>query len=140
MAGMSNNDALAPVVGSQPVCFNEASRIARFLEAENAEDVWMIDISVRSGFADYFLIGTAASFGQLRGLVRNLDEQLAALGIHVKGTKRTVTEDDNWVLIDCGDFIVHLMTKPAREFYALERLWFDCPRVNPADGSVIPRA
>ena len=112
-------------------------RIARFLDAQKGLEPVILDISQQSGFADYFIIVTVTSIGHLRGLLRNLDDELSAIGIHTKSTKRSVTEDEQWVLVDCGDFIIHLMTKPAREFYALEKLWFESPHVELASGQLV---
>lgn len=103
---------------------------ARFLEGEKAADVLVVDIGLQSSFADFFVIATAQSLGHLRGLVKNIDGPLAAHGLGAKGTKRGVNEDDNWILLDCGDFLIHLMTAEAREFYDLEKLWFESPRVD----------
>ena len=113
-------------------------QIARFLNDQKATDVTLIDISKQSGFADYFVIATVSSFGQLRGLLKNLDDELATAGVHTKGTKRSLTEDEQWILVDCADFIVHLMTKPARDFYALEKLWFESPHLDIATGEALP--
>ena len=102
---------------------------ARFLRDEKAQDVQVLQVSVRSSFADFFVIATAQSAGQLKGFVRNVDEVLARHGVRAKGGKRSVNDDDTWVLLDCGEFIVHLMLREAREFYDLEKLWFDSPRL-----------
>jgi ribosome-associated protein len=102
---------------------------ARFLIDEKAVDVQVLQVSERSSFADFFVLATASSSGHLRGLVRNLDEVLARHGVWAKGGRRGVNEDDTWILLDCGDFIVHLMLQEAREFYDLEKLWFDSPRL-----------
>ena len=103
---------------------------AKFLDNEKALDVVVLDIGNQCSFADFFVIATAQSLGHLRGLVKNIDEIFAAHDIGARGTKRGVHEDDNWILLDCGDFLVHLMTQEAREFYNLEKLWFESPRVN----------
>lgn len=133
MAGMSKND-------EAPACKPVVLALARFLEEVKAEDVVVLDISARSGFADYFVIAGANSHGQLRGFTRQADEELMKHGVHPRGARRNLADDETWVLLDCDDFIIHLMLKPARDFYALEKLWFDCPRIDPATGEVMAGA
>lgn len=123
MAGMSNVNAVL--------------KVSTFLIDAKAQDVLVLDISKQSGFADYFVIATLNSFGQLRGLLKNLDDELMDMGIHTKGAKKSLNDDDTWVLLDCGDFIIHLMLKAARDFYALEKLWHDSPRLDPTSGEVL---
>ncbi len=101
----------------------------RLLRDEKAADVQILHVSERASFADFFIIASAQSQGQLRGYVRNLDELLAKHNIRAKGGKRAVNDDDTWVLLDCGNIIIHLMMPDAREFYDLEKLWSDCPRL-----------
>lgn len=102
----------------------------RVLDEQKAKDVVLLDIAARSGFADYFVIAGALSHGHLKGLLRSVDEFLASEGIHGRGSKRGPLEDENWLLIDCGNFIIHLMNDQAREFYALEKLWFESPQLD----------
>lgn len=136
MAGMSRkteNDtgSAAAVAGSHTELgsWTAVRDCARFLIDEKAGDVQILQVTARSSFADFFIIATAQSFGHLKGLVRNVDEVLARHEVWAKGGKRGVNEDDTWVLLDCGDFIIHLMMQEAREFYDLEKLWFDSPRL-----------
>jgi len=110
---------------------------ARFLRDEKASEVCVIDISKQSGFADFFVVATVNSFGALRGLIKNLDGKLAELGVKARGAKKTINEDDCWILLDCADFIVHLMTQQAREFYALEKLWFESPKLDLDSGEAL---
>lgn len=102
----------------------------RVLEAQKASDVVLLDISARSGFADYFIIAGATSQGHLRGLLKETDTYLMEHGIHGRGTKRGAMDDESWILLDCENIIIHLMNAQAREFYALEKLWYESPRIN----------
>ena len=118
---------------SEPQCTPVVMGLATFLSDARAQDVMVYDISQKTGYADYAVLATVSSFGQLRGLVKNVDDELMAHGIHPRGAKKNLDEDTTWVLLDCSDFIVHLMTSPARDFYALEKIWTDCPRVYPGE-------
>jgi len=102
---------------------------AQLLMDEKATDVQVLQVNARASFADFFILATANSIGQLRGYVRVVDEVLAKHQLRAKGGKRAVNDDDTWILLDCGDFVIHLMLKEAREFYDLEKLWFDCPHL-----------
>jgi ribosome-associated protein len=132
MSQKTENTGNAAVGGGDYSAFGSwgaVSECARFLMDEKAQDVQVLQVAARSSFADFFIIATAQSLGHLKGLVRNVDEVLAKHDIRAKGGKRSVNDDDTWVLLDCGDFIVHLMMREAREFYDLEKLWFDSPRL-----------
>jgi ribosome-associated protein len=127
MAGMSDKN-------SSPACTQVVLDLARFLIDSKAQDVQILDISKRSGYADYLIIATVNSVGQMRGLVKNTDDELMVHGIHARGARRVIRDDDEWVLLDCADFIIHFMTKTARDFYALERLWIEGGRLDPLTG------
>lgn len=77
-----------------------------------------------SSFTDYFVISTARSMTHLGGLHRRVEEYLSRHD--VKPFNRHKRSDENeWTLLDFGFIVVHLMTEEMREFYELERLWFN---------------
>jgi ribosome-associated protein len=98
--------------------------LAREIADHNGEDTVLIDLSGRNSWTDYFLITTVSSSGHLKGLVRNVREKLSQLDIEMLHSHKRISED-GWELIDCGFLVIHLMTKEMREFYDLERLWFE---------------
>ncbi len=95
-----------------------------FLTEQRAQDVTVIDLKGKSSIADYFIIATVTSYAQLKGLVKNVQDFFHTEDIYCKSGGKHLSEDV-WTLLDCDYFIVHFMTKEAREFYALERLWFE---------------
>jgi ribosome-associated protein len=98
-------------------------RIAAFLDEHKGRNTVALYIGETSTFTDYFVITTINSPGHLRGLFRQLKEFLAANEIEpLHGHKKY--EDERWVLIDCGDVVLHLMDEETRDFYELEKLWF----------------
>ena len=102
--------------------------IAQVLYDKKSEDIDIIDISEKSGFADYFVIATARSLRQLKSLADELEDKLEQEGVfvrHVEGLN-----DSGWVLMDYGDIIVNLFTQEQRVHYFIERLWSDCPVVE----------
>jgi ribosome-associated protein len=112
-----------------------ALALARVLADHNGADVVVLDVAAQAGWTDRFVIATATSSAHLRGLARFVDEELAKLGL-ARLNRSTFSEDDEWLLIDLGIVVVHVMTERARAFYELEKLWFQSPavKVEPSGG------
>jgi ribosome-associated protein len=100
--------------------------LARVLAEHRGEGCLVLDLGAASGWTDFFVIATATSSAHMRGLLRFVDEYVAQNGITRLNTPR-VSDDEEWVLFDLGDVVVHLMTAQARSFYELEKLWFQAP-------------
>lgn len=96
---------------------------ARLLEEHKGRRTVVLDISRVSSISDFFVIATAGSTGHLRGLMRRVDDYLAAEGITLLGIRHRSVES-GWILRDCGFMVVHLMTEEMRDFYDLDSLWF----------------
>ena len=105
-------------------------RVAEALAEQQGQDTIALDVRENSDFADYLIITTARSQTHLNGLYRRAHEELDSHGRTPRQSVKRVSES-GWVLLDCDDIIVHLMLKEQREFYELERLWFDAIRVFP---------
>ena len=103
---------------------------ARLISEHLAEDTVVLDITGISSFADFFVIGTARSSAHLEGLHRELERFLKSAGIHPRNGGRKAHGDSGWLLLDCGELVIHLMEREQREFYDLERLWFKAERVT----------
>jgi len=92
----------------------------------------VLDLREIASFTDYFVITSGANARQVQAIADAVIEQLKK-----QGTRALRTEGYNtgeWVLVDYGDFIVHVFDNKARQFYDLERLWRDAARVQlPAD-------
>ena len=97
--------------------------IASILDEHRGENTVAIYIGDQSSFTDYFIITTVTSNAHLKGLYRELRTYLSENGIEPLHKTKGFNEE-NWVLIDCGYFVIHLMDSEMREFYELERLWF----------------
>jgi ribosome-associated protein len=100
-----------------------AFAIAAEIADHKGADVVVMDVSALAGWTDRFVIATATSSVHLRGLERVAVEAAAALGLD-RLHKGSSAADDEWLLVDLGDVVVHLMTESARGFYELEKLWF----------------
>ena len=81
---------------------------------------------------DAFLLCSAANDRQVKSVVDEVEDRLRALG--AKPVRREGERDGRWVLLDYADIVVHVQHSEERAFYALERLWRDCPVIPlPAD-------
>ncbi len=97
--------------------------IARLLEDHKGQDTIALYIGKQSSFTDYFIITTVNSEAHLKGLNRELMNYLSSKSIKPFHRTKGISEE-NWLLIDCGDFVIHLMNSEMRKFYELERLWY----------------
>ena len=98
-------------------------QIARLLEEHRGDDVLIMYIGEMSNWTDFFIISTVRSSAHLKGLLRALNTFFSKNNIEPLHPHKSL-KDEGWVLIDCGDFIIHLMQKEQRDFYELEKLWF----------------
>ncbi len=104
-----------------------AKKMGRILSEKKAEDISIIDINERSGFADFMLIATANNERHLKALTEDLEYLLNREDIHVRRVEGK--EDSGWILMDYGDIIVNIMTAEARSRYDVERIWEDCRKI-----------
>jgi ribosome-associated protein len=98
-----------------------------------ASDIVAFDVSDRLVITDCFVIASAPNDRQVRAIVDNVEEQLRRRG--AKPVRREGVQEARWVLLDYVDLVVHVMHDEERRFYALERLWKDCPPLPLPDGA-----
>ena len=91
------------------------------LEGLKAQDIVTLDVMERTSVTDYMIIATGTSSRHVQAVADNVSEKAKAAGMMPLGSEGRGNSD--WVLIDLGDVIVHVMTAQAREHYDLERLW-----------------
>jgi ribosome-associated protein len=99
-----------------------------------ATDVVLLDVSDRLVITDVFVIASAPNERQVESIVDAVEERLRRDG--VKPMRREGERDGRWVLLDYVDVVVHVQHAEERAFYALERLWKDCPVISFVDLSV----
>jgi ribosome-associated protein len=93
------------------------------LDDDKAEDVVTIDLRGRSSIADHMVIASGRSARQVSAMAEKLADRFkTATGRSARSEGRGVGD---WVLIDCGDVIVHLFRPEIRAFYQLEKMWMD---------------
>ncbi len=107
-----------------------ALTIAQRLAEKQAKDIVVLDVSGPFVISDYFVIATVQSTRQAQSIAKELDVEIKATrGRRRNNTGGLETEESNWVLLDFDDIVVHVFLPEAREYYGLETLWADVPRV-----------
>lgn len=107
-----------------------ATVAARAAADKLGNDVLVIDVSEHLVITDCFVIASASNERQVNAIVDEIEDKMRAAG-H-KPARREGTREGRWTLLDYVDIVVHVQHTDEREFYALERLWRDCP-VVPVD-------
>ncbi|MDH4084756.1 MAG: ribosome silencing factor [Nitrospira sp.] len=105
---------------------------------KKALDVQVLHVAPLTSIADYLVIGSAESDRQTRAVADSIVDELSRIGqrpLSIEGTA-----SGQWVLIDFGDVVTHVMRQDSRAHYALERLWSDAQRVPIPDESSTPTA
>lgn len=93
----------------------------RAAESKKASDITVLDLRGVASFADFFVIATGANTRQNQTIADEVEKQLAILG--ERPTSAEGYQSGDWILMDYGDLIVHVMSPQSRAFYDLERLW-----------------
>lgn len=102
----------------------------RALEEKKAYQLLALDVSERTSIADAFVICSVGSQRQAQAVADEVDRALVAQGIRALSVEGY--PQGTWILMDYGDFILHVFQEERREFYGLERLWGDAPAITVA--------
>ncbi|MCW2788468.1 MAG: rsfS [Aeromicrobium sp.] len=94
-------------------------------EDKLAQDLVAFDVSELLAITDVFLLCSASSARQVRAIQDAIEERMISLG--AKAVRREGEREGRWILLDFQDIVVHVQHQEERVFYALERLWSDCP-------------
>ena len=93
-----------------------------------ADGIIAYDVSDQLVITDAFLLCSASNDRQVRSVVEEIEEKLAKAG--AKPVRREGEREGRWVLLDYLDVVIHVQHAEERVFYALERLWKDCPQIE----------
>jgi ribosome-associated protein len=96
---------------------------------KKAENIVIVDVSDELVITDVFLIASAPNERQVISIVDGIEEALLLLPEKTKPVRREGERAGRWVLLDYVDIVVHVQHTEEREFYSLDRLWKQCPRV-----------
>ena len=106
-----------------------AAVAARAADEKSGSDIVAMDLSNQLILSDVFLLVSGANDRQLKAISDEIERQLSFVGekvIHREGGE----DSSQWLLLDYGDLIVHIQSKEMRTYYALDRLWGDCPIIT----------
>ena len=92
-----------------------------------ATDIIAYDVSEQLVITDAFLLCSASNDRQVRAIVDEIEEKLRR--VDARPVRREGERESRWVLLDYIDVVIHVQHAEERVFYALERLWKDCPRI-----------
>lgn len=113
--------------------FKESIDAARVAAAGADEmkgaDIVAFDVSETLGLTDIFLIATGSSPRHVLSIAEEVEKQMH-LQLSTNPREREGLDEGQWVLLDFGDIVVHVMDQDSRDFYDLERLWSQCPRID----------
>lgn len=106
----------------------KAILLSGFALEKKAYDLVLMEVRQVTSIADYFIVCSGRSDRQVQSIAQGIEEKLAevdVLPLSIEGYTR-----GQWVLMDFSDVIVHIFYQPLRQFYDLEGLWADAPRVE----------
>jgi len=119
-------------VTATPRAIELAIVAARAAADIKAEEIIALDVSAQLVLTDVFLIASGTNERQVSAIVDRIEEDLRKAG--AKSLRREGFREAHWVLLDFGEIVVHVQRAEDRVYYALERLWKDCPVIEmPAD-------
>ena len=104
------------------------------LENHKARDILTLDVEHASDFTDYMVLASGTSNRHVKALVDHVLDAIVEQGIDPLGVEGR--DGHEWVLVDLGDVVVHVMQPAARAFYDLERLWAPLPRADGDRGAL----
>jgi ribosome-associated protein len=110
-----------------PTSLERACQCARIAAENKGRDVLVLDMRKVTPITDFLVIATGASRRQMHAIAEDTDAEMRKLGDRRRGIEGY--EASRWIVQDYGDVIIHIFDSAAREFYSLEELWADAPRV-----------
>lgn len=102
--------------------------VAELAKAKKAEGIVILDMRKLSNVTDFFLIATSSSATRSQAITDNIKEGLRKAGEYISSIEGYL--EGTWVLVDAYDVVVHIFNSDTRQFYNLESLWVDAPRVK----------
>lgn len=110
------------------VALDHAKICARIAEDNRGRDILLLDLRVATPLVDFFVIATAPSRRTANAIAIEIDAEMKKINEKKLGIEGS--EEGRWILLDYGDFVVHVFSDEARQYYSLEDIWGDAPRLD----------
>jgi len=110
---------------------DKARLCLKLIMERKALDPLLLEVEELTSFADYFVIASGNSARQVQAISRHVKQKMRDAGFRSDGVEGE--QEGHWVLLDYGDVVIHLFYQPVREFYDLEGLWIEAPRMSLED-------
>ncbi len=110
------------------ISIDRAKVAAKAADEKLGTNIAVIDVSNVMAITDVFVIVSADNERQVASIVEEVEGDLTDLGVEPK--RREGNRENRWVLLDYGNFVVHIQREAEREFYGLDRLYADCPAIE----------
>jgi ribosome-associated protein len=107
---------------------DKAKLCLKIIMERKAIDPVLFEVGKLLSITDYFLIASGNSSRQVQAIARHLQRRMREQGFRLDGIEGE--QEGHWVLMDYGDLVIHLFYQPIREFYDLEGLWIEAPRMD----------
>jgi ribosome-associated protein len=107
---------------------DKARLCLKIIQERKAIEPVLFEVGKLTSITDYFLIASGNSSRQVQAITRHLRKRMKESGFRDYGVEGE--QEGHWVLIDYGEVVAHLFYQPVRDFYDLEGLWIDAPRVD----------
>jgi ribosome-associated protein len=107
---------------------DKAKLCLKIIMERKAIDPVLFEVGKLLSITDYFLIASGNSSRQVQAIARHLQRRMREQGFRPDGIEGE--QEGHWVLMDYGDLVIHLFYQPIREFYDLEGLWIEAPRLD----------
>ncbi len=106
-------------------------KAVQILDSKKAEDIVVLDIQKLTSLGDYFVIASANNTTLVQTLAEEVEEKLSQAGVEPRKVEGAASA--MWILMDYNDVVIHIFYNQTREFYCLERLWGDAPKLDVAE-------
>ena len=110
------------------ISIDRAKVAAKAAEEKLGKNIAVIDVAGVMAITDVFVIVSADNERQVAAIVQEVEDDLTEQGVEPK--RREGNRENRWVLLDYGNFVVHIQRDAEREFYGLDRLYADCPAIE----------
>jgi ribosome-associated protein len=107
---------------------DKALLASKIIMERKAIDPVLFEVAELTSITDYFLIASGSSSRQVQSIGRHLQRTMKEKGHKIYGMEGE--REGQWILMDYGDLVVHIFYQPVREFYDLEGLWSEAPRIG----------